>query len=131
MPISTEELTGGITRVILEGRLDIEGAAAVDLQMNVIAGSRKAVLVDMEKVSFLGSMGLRALIAPASSYQRPRWQDGSVQAQRVSRKSSEDKWRGHTNPRASRTPDSHRGTAINRGARKKDCSSSPFDFAQT
>ena len=30
MPISTEELTGGITRVILEGRLDIEGAAAVE-----------------------------------------------------------------------------------------------------
>ena len=29
MPISTEELEGGITRVILEGRMDIEGAAAV------------------------------------------------------------------------------------------------------
>jgi len=39
MPISTEELAGGITRVILDGRLDIEGAAAVDLPMNVIAGA--------------------------------------------------------------------------------------------
>ena len=65
MPISTEELTGGVTRVILEGRLDIEGAAAVDLQMNVIAGTKKFVLVDLEKVSFLGSMGLRTLVAPA------------------------------------------------------------------
>jgi anti-anti-sigma factor len=65
MAISTEELTGGITRVILEGRLDIEGAAAVDLRMNVIAGTKKAVLVDLQKVSFLGSMGLRTLIAPA------------------------------------------------------------------
>lgn len=65
MPISTEELEGGITRVILEGRLDIEGAAAVDMRMNVIAGMKKAVIVDMEKVSFLGSMGLRALVAPA------------------------------------------------------------------
>jgi len=65
MPISTEELTGGITRVILDGRLDIDGAAAVDLKMNVIAGTKKAVLIDMQKVSFLGSMGLRALVTPA------------------------------------------------------------------
>src|ERR1700735_1548453 len=65
MPMSVEELEGGITRVILDGRLDIEGAAAVDLRMNVIAGSKKAVLVDMQQVSFLGSMGLRALVAPA------------------------------------------------------------------
>jgi anti-sigma B factor antagonist len=65
MPISTEELTGGITRVILEGRLDIEGAAAVDLEMNVIAGTKTSVLVDLQKVSFLGSMGLRALMTPA------------------------------------------------------------------
>src|SRR3984893_14446517 len=65
MPISTEELEGGITRVILEGRLDIEGAAAIDMRMNVIAGTKKAVIVDMERVSFLGSMGLRALVTPA------------------------------------------------------------------
>ncbi len=65
MAITMEELTGDITKVILDGRLDIEGAAAVDLQMNVIAGNRKAVLVDLQKVSYLGSMGLRALVAPA------------------------------------------------------------------
>ena len=33
--------------------------------MNVIAGTKKAVLLDMQNVSFLGSMGLRALVAPA------------------------------------------------------------------
>lgn len=65
MAIAMEEMTGGVTRVILDGRLDIEGAAAIDLKMNVIAGSRKAVLVDMQNVSFLGSMGLRALVSPA------------------------------------------------------------------
>ena len=31
--------------MILDGK-DIEGAAAIDLKMNVIAGSRKAVLID-------------------------------------------------------------------------------------
>jgi anti-anti-sigma factor len=67
MPIAIEELTGGITKVTLDGRLDIEGAAAVDMKMNIIAGSRKAVLVDLQKVSFLGSMGLRTLVAPAQA----------------------------------------------------------------
>ncbi|HEY2645630.1 MAG TPA: STAS domain-containing protein [Candidatus Acidoferrales bacterium] len=65
MPIAMEELDGGITKVTLDGRLDIEGAAAVDMRMNVIAGTKKAVLLDMQNVSFLGSMGLRALVAPA------------------------------------------------------------------
>src|SRR3984957_19114684 len=67
MAISTEDLAGGITRVVLDGRLDIEGAAAVDLRMNVIAGSKKAVLLDLQNVSFLGSMGLRSLVMPAKA----------------------------------------------------------------
>lgn len=65
MQLSMEELEGGITRVMLDGRLDIEGAQAIDLKMNVIAGSKKAVLIDLQRVSFIGSMGLRALVAPA------------------------------------------------------------------
>lgn len=70
MKVSTEELDGGITRVILDGRLDIEGAAAVDLRMNVIAGSSKFLLLDMENVSFLGSMGLRSILIPAQAVRR-------------------------------------------------------------
>ena len=65
MQMTTEELAGGITKVILEGRLDVAGAQAVDLKMNVIAGSKPYVLLDMEKVSFLGSMGLRTIVTVA------------------------------------------------------------------
>jgi anti-anti-sigma factor len=65
MAISMEELAGGITKVILDGRLDIDGAAAVDSHMSGIVGTRKAVLVDLQNVSFLGSMGLRSLVSPA------------------------------------------------------------------
>jgi len=65
MAITTEELEGGITKVILDGRLDIENSPAVDSQMKAIAGGRNSVLVDMRNVSFLGSMGLRALVGPA------------------------------------------------------------------
>jgi anti-anti-sigma factor len=67
MTFATEEMPGGVIKVILDGRLDIEGAAAIDLKMNVIAGSRKAVLVDLQKVTFLGSIGLRALVAPSQA----------------------------------------------------------------
>ena len=67
MQMSTEELEGGVTRVVLDGRLDIAGSQAIDLKMNVIAGTKKAVLVDMQKVSFIGSMGLRTLVAPAQA----------------------------------------------------------------
>jgi anti-anti-sigma factor len=65
MKIAEEELPGNIIKVILDGRLDIEGAAAVDLKMNLIAGSRLAVVMDLQRVSFLASIGLRSLVIPA------------------------------------------------------------------
>lgn len=70
MTLSTESLNGDITRVLLEGRLDIEGAAEIDLRMNVLAGSARALLIDLSNVSFLGSMGLRSLIVPAQAVHR-------------------------------------------------------------
>jgi anti-sigma B factor antagonist len=70
MEIATEEMPGGITRVILAGSLDIAGAAAIDLRMNVIASAHKTVLVDLRQVSFIGSMGLSALVAPARAVMR-------------------------------------------------------------
>jgi anti-anti-sigma factor len=65
MQISTEHMDGGITKVALDGRLDIAGAAAVDLKMNVVAGSSKKLLIDLQKLTFLGSMGLRSIVLPA------------------------------------------------------------------
>ena len=70
MTISTESMDGGITRVLLDGRLDIQGAAAVDLRMNVLAGSSKFLLIDLTSVSFLGSMGLRSIVIPAQAVSR-------------------------------------------------------------
>ncbi len=64
MSIATEELSGGVTKVILAGRLDFDTASAIDSEMSAIAGSRRAILVDLQKVTFLGSIGLRALVAP-------------------------------------------------------------------
>ncbi len=65
MQISSEEMAGGITRVALAGRMDIAGASVVDLKMNIIAGSAQKLLIDLQKVEFLGSMGLRSIVLPA------------------------------------------------------------------
>lgn len=70
MTISTESMDGEVTRVILDGRLDIQGAAAIDLKMNVLAGSSKFLLLDLTNVSFLGSMGLRSIVLPAQTVKR-------------------------------------------------------------
>jgi len=70
MTISTEAMDGDITRVLLDGRLDIQGAAAIDLKMNVIAGSSKFLLIDLRNVTFLGSMGLRSILVPAQAVRR-------------------------------------------------------------
>lgn len=70
MTISTEVMDGEVTRVNLEGRMDIEGAAQVDLRLNVIAGSARRLLIDLSQVSFIGSMGLRSLVVPAQAVRR-------------------------------------------------------------
>jgi anti-sigma B factor antagonist len=65
MELVIEELPGDITKLSFDGRFDIAGAQDVDLKVNVIAGSRKRLLFDMQKVSFLGSMGLRTILTAA------------------------------------------------------------------
>jgi len=65
MQISSQELDGGVTRIELDGRMDIAGAAAVDMKMNLVAGSAKKLLIDLQKVTFLGSMGLSSIVFPS------------------------------------------------------------------
>lgn len=65
--IEVEELAGGVTKVRLKGRLDVAGAAEVDLRFNTIAGAQRAVIVDLSMVDFLASMGLRTLITGAKA----------------------------------------------------------------
>jgi anti-sigma B factor antagonist len=65
MQVFTEELQDGITRVVLDGRMDIEGSNAIDLKMNIIGGTKTAVLVDMQKVSYLASIGIGLIVTVA------------------------------------------------------------------
>ena len=67
MPIAIQELDGNVTKVVLSGRIDVAGAREIDLPMSVVAGSRRAVVIDLAAVEFMASMGLRSLVVCAKS----------------------------------------------------------------
>jgi anti-anti-sigma factor len=67
MPIAIQDLEGGVTKVVLSGRIDIAGAHEIDMPMSVIAGSRRAVVIDLTAVDFMASMGLRSLVITGKS----------------------------------------------------------------
>ena len=60
-----DELDADITRVRLSGRMDYAGASEIDAQFMELAGRDKLLLVDLSKVAFLASMGIRTLIMAA------------------------------------------------------------------
>ena len=69
MEMAIETIADGITKVNLAGRLDILAAQQIDLQFNVIAGSQRKVIVDLEQVPFMASMGIRTLLIGAKTIQ--------------------------------------------------------------
>lgn len=67
MPISILDLDGNVTKVVLAGRIDIAGAREIEMPMAVVAGSRRAVVVDLAAVDFMASLGLRGIVVSAKS----------------------------------------------------------------
>jgi anti-anti-sigma factor len=65
-----ETLTSGITVINLNGTIDALGAQAIDLKFNAISGSHTKVIVNLEKVDYLSSMGIRTIIMGAKVVQR-------------------------------------------------------------
>ena len=52
------------------GRLDIPGAAKIDLPLKEIADSRTNIVVDMSGVDFIASLGMRSLVVAAKTLMR-------------------------------------------------------------
>jgi len=66
MEIRIDRTTPGLRHVRLVGRLDTDGAAAVELRFNAAtAAAAENAIVDLSAVSFLASMGIGMLIAAA------------------------------------------------------------------
>nr|WP_278008675.1 STAS domain-containing protein [Roseococcus thiosulfatophilus] len=51
--------------IALNGRLDIAGASAIELRFTALAAGHRSVVVDMQGVEFMASMGLRLLVIAA------------------------------------------------------------------
>ena len=60
----------GITLVSLDGRFDIAGAQEVDPKFGALAGSVEKLAVDLSRVTFLASMGIRTLMLTAKTILR-------------------------------------------------------------
>jgi len=67
MDINVIEAADGVTHVMLDGRFDIAGAQAADPRFSALAGSSKALIVDLTKVSFIASLGVRTLMVSAKT----------------------------------------------------------------
>jgi anti-anti-sigma factor len=67
--MTTENLANKITRVILAGKMDLAGAQKIDLKFSAVSGSTQRLMVDLEQVSFLASMGIRTLVIGSKAVQ--------------------------------------------------------------
>jgi anti-anti-sigma factor len=73
--LKAAETADDYIHLILIGRLDVDGAGAIEHQIAAHAAARRHhLLVDMSGVSFLGSMGLRVLLVAAKALSR----DGKI-----------------------------------------------------
>jgi anti-anti-sigma factor len=68
MSLSLLETSSVLTVVALDGRLDAAGVTEVQTQFIAeTAGRKKPVIVNMEQVTFMASMGIRMLVEAAKS----------------------------------------------------------------
>jgi anti-sigma B factor antagonist len=65
MEMNVVEGADGVTHVVLDGRLDIAGAQEVDPGFMTLAEESKALIVDLTRVSFIASLGVRTLMVSA------------------------------------------------------------------
>lgn len=66
MELNITNLDNGVKHAKLEGRMDLKGTNAIDMPFNAQINTAKAhVVIDMENVEFLASIGIRLLLSGA------------------------------------------------------------------
>ena len=71
MPITHEDVSESFRRITLSGRLDGPGTAEIETKLAALAAAAKRrVVVDMTGVSFLASIGIRAVLSSAKAAQQ-------------------------------------------------------------
>ena len=67
MKVEIVDEADGVSRVIVVGRMDIAGVGVAEQQFNIVAATRKQVIVDFSGVEFLASLGMRTLVMTAKA----------------------------------------------------------------
>jgi anti-anti-sigma factor len=71
MQLTTEQLPSGVEKIALVGRMDIAGTEEIDDRFTLLTKERSAlIVVELSQVSFLASIGIRALVSSAKSLAR-------------------------------------------------------------
>jgi anti-anti-sigma factor len=68
--ISIADQSDSTARLVLAGKCDIAGADVIALPLSTLAGSKRAVLVDMAGVTFLASIGIRHFVSASKALAR-------------------------------------------------------------
>jgi anti-anti-sigma factor len=68
MELTYEDLEDGVRAIRLKGRLDLEGADAIDLKLTSLAAVRQgSVVLDLALVEFLASIGVSVIVRTAKA----------------------------------------------------------------
>jgi anti-sigma B factor antagonist len=68
MELTYEDLPDGVRTIKLRGRMDLEGAATIDLKFTSLTATHRAfVVVDLTDVEFMASLGLATLVRNAKA----------------------------------------------------------------
>lgn len=68
MELTITQLDNGTRKIDLAGRLDLEGAQAIDLKFTVLTASERTFsVIDLSGVEFMASMGIATLVRNAKA----------------------------------------------------------------
>jgi anti-sigma B factor antagonist len=71
MSVSFQDVGADLRRIVISGRLDMEGTDSVSARlMELVEAPKKGVVIDLSAVRFLASVGIRALVASAKAVQQ-------------------------------------------------------------
>ena len=66
MKLMNKDIQDGLMHIVLAGRLDMDGVEAVELEFTATIGkATDGVIIDLEQVDFLASLGMRMLLSSA------------------------------------------------------------------
>lgn len=72
MPIDHIDLEDGVRRILLSGRLDVPGSGQIEMRLAALTATQALrIVLDVESVDFLASMGIRQVVSAAKA-QRSR-----------------------------------------------------------